>query len=80
MKAIAFTAAATRQWMSLSPAIRSRVNKRLEAFAAGGSSDVKRLKGRLGARLRVGDWRVIFYEEDNRIVVVAIGHRREVYD
>jgi len=41
---------------------------------------VKRLKGRAGARLRVGDWRVIFYEERGTIVVAAVGHRREIYN
>jgi mRNA interferase RelE/StbE len=41
---------------------------------------VKRLTGRDGARLRVGDWRVIFYEENGRVIVAAIGHRREIYD
>jgi len=29
--------------------------------------------------LRIGDWRVVFYEEKGAIVVVAVGHRREVY-
>jgi mRNA interferase RelE/StbE len=41
---------------------------------------VKRLKGRNGLRLRVGDWRVIFYVEDEAIIVAAVGHRREIYD
>jgi mRNA interferase RelE/StbE len=45
-----------------------------------GQGDVKRLKGRDGARLRVGDWRIIFYVERNTLVVVAVGHRREIYD
>ena len=49
-------------------------------FAASGNGDVKRLKGRQGSRLRVGDWRVIFYEEAGSIVVVAVGHRRDKYD
>ena len=31
-------------------------------------------------RLRVGDWRVIFYEQDNTIIMVAVGHRREIYN
>jgi mRNA interferase RelE/StbE len=30
-------------------------------------------------RLRVGDWRVVFYEEGDAIVVVAVGHRRDIY-
>jgi mRNA interferase RelE/StbE len=50
------------------------------AFAKTGRGDVKRLKGRAGARLRVGDWRVIFYSEGGTIIVAAVGHRREIYD
>jgi mRNA interferase RelE/StbE len=77
---IAFTPAATRQWMRLAPAIRERINGRLERFEATREGDVKRLRERPGLRLRVGDWRVIFYEEGDTIVVVAVGHRREIYD
>jgi mRNA interferase RelE/StbE len=80
MKPIVFTPAATRQWVQLPPAVRTRINVKLEGFAAIGHGDVKKLKGRAGARLRVGDWRVIFYEERGTIIVTAVGHRREVYD
>ena len=80
MKPVAFTSAATRQWMKLAPPVRERINAKLEDFAASGRGDVKKLKGRSEARLRVGDWRVIFYEEHGTVIVVAVGHRREVYD
>ncbi|WP_040621306.1 type II toxin-antitoxin system RelE family toxin [Rhodovulum sp. PH10] len=80
MRSIVFTPAATRQWTKLSPAVRARIGARLEAFAATGHGDVKVLKGRAGARLRVGDWRVIFDQNDETIVVAAVGHRREIYD
>jgi mRNA interferase RelE/StbE len=42
---------------------------------------VKRLSARSGYRMRVGDCRVLFQIEDDRltILVVQIGHRREVY-
>jgi mRNA interferase RelE/StbE len=80
MKPIVFTSAAARQWINLSATIRARINSRLEAYATTGHGDVKKLKGRAGARLRVGDWRVIFYEEGGRIVVIAVGHRRGIYD
>jgi mRNA interferase RelE/StbE len=80
MGQIAFTATATRQWLKLSPQVRERVGKKLDAFAATGQGDVKKLKGQAGSRLRVGDWRVIFYEEPGMIVVVGVGHRREIYD
>lgn len=80
MDEIAFTAFATRQWLKLSPQVRSRINAKLELFAARGQGDVKNLKGQLGARLRIGEWRVIFYREGKTIVVVSVGHRREIYD
>jgi len=80
MKPIAFTAKGARQWAKLSPDMRSRVDRRLTDFAATGSGDVKRLKRRDGSRLRVGDWRVIFYEDQGMIVIAAVGHRREIYD
>jgi mRNA interferase RelE/StbE len=52
----------------------------LKELATSGTGDVKQLEGRAGARLRIGDYRVIFYEERGTIVVVAVGHRREIYD
>jgi mRNA interferase RelE/StbE len=80
MKQIGFAPTATRQLLKLSPQVRERIVKRLDAFAATGHGDVKRLRGQAGARLRVGDWRVIFYEEGQTIIVAAVGHRREIYD
>jgi mRNA interferase RelE/StbE len=80
MGQVVFSATAARQWLKLSPQIGDRIAKKLDAFAATGHGDVKKLKGQPGARLRVGDWRVIFYEEADTIIVVAVGHRREIYD
>ena len=80
MKPIVFTPAAARQWLKLTVAIRARIHAKLEAYAGTGQGDVKKLRGRAGARLRIGDWRVICYEEGGKIVVVAVGHRREIYD
>jgi mRNA interferase RelE/StbE len=80
MKEITFTAAATRQWLKLSSDVRARLDAKLTTFARSGKGDVKRLKGRDGARLRVGDWRIVFYLAGNTIVVSAVGHRREIYD
>ena len=80
MKPIVFTATSACQWAKLSPDVRDRIDRRLNEFAATGHGDLKRLKGRDGMRLRVGDWRVIFYEEQGTIVVAGVGHRREIYD
>ena len=80
MKKIAFTTAATRQWLKLSADIRKRIDAKLTVYATNGSGDVKRLKGGGGCRLRVGDWRVIFIEDKTSIIIVAVGNRRDIYD
>jgi mRNA interferase RelE/StbE len=80
MKEIAFTPAATRQWLKLSADIRKRIDAKLIVYATNGSGDVKRLKGRAGCRLRIGDWRVIFIEEKTSIIIVAVGIRKDIYD
>jgi mRNA interferase RelE/StbE len=77
---IAFTSAATRQWLGLSIDVRRRIDAKLAVFAETRHCGVKRLKRRAGARLRVGDWRVVFYVEADTIVVAAVGHRREIYN
>lgn len=44
-------------------------------------SGSKKLSGRLAWRVRVGDYRVIYEIHDGRllILVVEVGHRRDVY-
>jgi mRNA interferase RelE/StbE len=79
MRPVVFTPSAARQWRKLSGDIRARIDAKVSDFAATGQGDVKRLKGRTGARLRVGDWRVILYEDGAAIVIAAVGHRREIH-
>jgi mRNA interferase RelE/StbE len=45
-------------------------------------SGCKKLKGREGYRIRKGDYRIIYNIYDNvlTIDIVAVGHRREIYD
>jgi mRNA interferase RelE/StbE len=80
MGQVLYTPTATRQLLKLSPEVRERIERKLNVFAATGQGDVKKLKGQAGARLRIGDWRVIYYEEAETVVVVAVGHRRDIYD
>jgi mRNA interferase RelE/StbE len=80
MKAITYTASATRQLRKLPATVRARMIKKLHAYAETGSGDVRTLKGMTGARMRVGDYRIIFVETATEIDVRAVGHRREIYD
>ena len=47
-------------------------------------NNIKRLAGNLAGllRYRVGDWRVIYRVDNsaNRVLVLSIAHRREVYE
>lgn len=54
--------------------------KRL-ATAPHGGAGIKKLAGIDGYRLRVGDFRVLYevHEQEVVVLVVKIGHRREVY-
>jgi mRNA interferase RelE/StbE len=80
MKAIVFTVAAGRQWIKLAANVRGRILPKLRTYASTGAGDVKRLKGQAGCRLRIGDYRVIFFEDARVMTVVAVGHRRDIYD
>jgi len=61
--------------------LENRIRKKLETL--GSSQEMgKRLKHSDFWRLRIGDYRVI-YEIDyknNRIIILFIGHRKDVYD
>lgn len=42
----------------------------------------RRLRGREGYRVRIGDYRILYDVHDDVlvVVVVTVGHRRDVYD
>jgi mRNA interferase RelE/StbE len=79
MKAITYTASAVLQLRKLPTNVRDRLIGKLHRYAETGAGDVKVLKGQIGARLRVGDYRLIFVETATGISVRAIGHRRDIY-
>jgi mRNA interferase RelE/StbE len=79
-KAISYTGSATRQLRALPSDIRERLIGKLHRYATTGAGDVKALAGQSGARLRVGDYRVIFVETADAISVRAVGHRRDIYE
>jgi len=43
---------------------------------------IKKLKGRDGYRVRIGNYRVIYDIFDDQLVVdiIALGHRKDIYD
>ena len=75
--------AAVRALRKIHPAIRGRVQGAIALLAQDPRPPAARaLQGRPGHRVRVGDYRIIYTVADDvlLIVVVTVGHRRDVYD
>ncbi len=75
--------AAVRALRKLDPPVRRRVQGAIALLAQDPRPPAGRaLKGRPGLRVRVGDYRVIYtiHDEVLLVVVVTLGHRRDVYD
>jgi mRNA interferase RelE/StbE len=75
MKTIIFEPPAARQFDALPIEARNRISDALDAYATHGRGDIKRLAGRKDFRLRVGQYRVIFDEDQTTILAVYIGRR-----
>jgi mRNA interferase RelE/StbE len=75
--------AAARALRKLDPQVRRRVQGAIAMLAQDPRPPGARaLQGRPGHRVRVGDYRIIYTVEDDvlLVVVVRLGHRRDVYD
>jgi mRNA interferase RelE/StbE len=60
-----------------------KIRSKIEQYAddpASLANNVKRLKGRPGYRLRIGDWRVIFDRNGRDLTILAIGARGGIYE
>jgi len=71
---------------SIPAKVANRIRGKIRQVASdpeGTTEDVKKLQGRPGYRLRVGDYRVIYsLDKDGAVrvlVVHTIGHRKEAY-
>ena len=77
---VALTKAATRALDRLPGNVRATIEGRLARLAAEPQAfNVKALKGRSELRLHVGDWRILFFIEADRIVVVDVRPRGSAY-
>jgi mRNA interferase RelE/StbE len=69
-------------FLNLPPTLRSRVEAKVDEIGSRlGSFPHHRLKGSNRFRVRVGDYRIIytFDLDQNKIHLLTIGHRREIY-
>jgi mRNA interferase RelE/StbE len=84
---IRYTATALKALRRLPRNVSDAVRQKLLEVAEDPASarNVRKLKGREGFRLRVGDWRVVYVFEGAEgdavaLVVIAVGPRGGVYD
>jgi mRNA interferase RelE/StbE len=75
MKTIVLTAAAARDLDKLPAEARAKISDGLAHYAVSGVGDVKQLRGRDGFRLRIGEYRVLFDEDEITILAVYVGRR-----
>ena len=74
--------AALRALRNLDATVRPRIEGAIALLAEDPRPPASRpLRGRPGYRVRVGDYRIIYTVQDDvlLIVVVTLGHRRDVY-
>ncbi len=74
--------AAARALRKLDPSVRHRIQGAIALLAEDPRPPGARsLQGRDGLRVRVGDYRILYIVVDDvfLVVVVTLGHRRDVY-
>jgi mRNA interferase RelE/StbE len=77
---VQFKPSALRDMGGLSSRMRARLLARIEEMSNDLKGDVKRLTSFTPEyRLRVGDYRVLFEIEGEKLVIYRIRHRREAY-
>ena len=75
--------AAARALRKLNPNVRPRIQGAIALLVEDPRPPASRsLRGRPGYRVRVGNHRILYTVADDRllVVVVTLGHRRDVYD
>ena len=78
---LVYTRRACRDIDKLDLAVKRRLKTALERLALAPFVHSERLRNpALGSfRMRTGDYRVVFDIEGNDIVILRVGHRREIY-
>ncbi len=79
-----FTRYAEKEFLKLSPPIQKRIINKLEFFLSHSNplafaTNINTAATQATYRFRIGDYRVIFDWEETGILILRVGHRREIY-
>ena len=83
MYELIYSPSALKQLKKLEQGVKERIFFALERLRIRPEScDIKKLVGIEGYRFRVGDYRVIFDMEKDKLIILVlqIGHRKNIYD
>lgn len=78
---LVYTDRAVKDIQPLEQRVKSRIGRTVLRYQEDPLRYAEKLRdSRLGTyRFRIGDYRVIFDIEENEIVVLRLGHRRDIY-
>jgi len=78
---ILYTGRAVKDLDKLNPTTKERIKESLEKYADIPFNYAKKMVDpALGSyRFRVGDYRIIFDIEGEELIILRVGHRREIY-
>ncbi|MEK7282023.1 MAG: type II toxin-antitoxin system RelE/ParE family toxin [Chloroflexota bacterium] len=78
---LVYTSRAVRDIKGIDSQSRERIKETLERYSESPANYAKKMVDpALGTyRFRIGEYRVIFDIEDNDIVILRVGHRRDIY-
>ena len=86
MCTVEFIKEAVEELSRIDPVWQKRILNKIKILSADPknlANNIKKLKGKYRDyyRLRVGDYRVIYSRENDRliIIIIRIGHRKEIY-
>jgi len=76
-----YTTTAYKDIKKLDIVAKKRIGKKIEEYSKDPLSTSKRLtNSSIGTyRWRIGNYRIIFDLDDKNIVILRVGHRREIY-
>jgi mRNA interferase RelE/StbE len=81
MYKVVLTKKALKDLEKIDATVKTRIGNKLKNLMSDPLSDSKKLSNTvIGTyRFRIGDYRVIFDIEDDKVIILRIGHRKDIY-
>jgi mRNA interferase RelE/StbE len=81
MYEIILTKRAEKDLDALEPDTRRRIGRKLKEYAKNSLIYARRIlhSESGGYRIRIGDYRVVFDIDEDKLVILRIGHRKDIY-